>query len=70
MPTFFNYPELYNRLSPSDWSDSGKPEALNEAVQRKEHILATHFPKHVSDEVDDKIRAEFPVFLSKKAMGR
>jgi hypothetical protein len=24
----------------------------------------------VSDEVDDKIRAEFPVFLSKKAMGR
>ena len=70
MQTEYIYPELYNRLSPSDWSDSGKPEALNEAVQRKEHILATRFPKHVSDEVDDKIRSEFPVFLSKKAMGR
>ena len=70
MQTEYIYPEFYNRLSPSDWSDSGKPEALNEAVQRKEHILATHFPKHVSDEVDDRIRAEFPVFLSKKDVGR
>jgi len=70
MQTEYIYPEFYNRLSPNDWSDAGKPEALSEAVQRKEHILATHFPKHVSDEVDDKIRAEFPVFLSKKAMGR
>ncbi len=53
-----------------DKSDAGKPEALSEAVRRKEQVLATHFPKHVSDEVDDKIRAEFPVFLSKKSMGR
>ena len=70
METEYIYPEFYNRLSPSDWSDAGKPEALSEAVRRKEHVLATHFPKHVSDEVDDKIRAEFPVFLSKKSMGR
>ena len=70
METEYIYPEFYNRLSPSDWSDAGKPEALSEAVRRKEQVLATHFPKHVSDEVDDKIRAEFPVFLSKKSMGR
>jgi trimethylamine--corrinoid protein Co-methyltransferase len=70
MQTEYIYPEFYNRLSPNDWSDAGKPEALSEAVRRKKHVLATHFPKHVSDEVDNKIRSEFPVFLSKKAMGR
>ena len=70
MQTEYIYPEFYNRLSPSQWKDAGKPEALDVAIKKKNHILSTHFPKHISDEVDDKIRAEFPIFLSKESMGR
>ena len=70
MQTEYIYPEFYNRLSPSQWKDAGKPEALDVAIKKKNHILSTHFPKHISNEVDDKIRAEFPIFLSKESMGR
>ena len=70
MQTEYIYPEFYNRLSPDDWKANGKLEALDMAIKRKEDILAQHYPKHVSDEIDDKIRSEFPIFLSKKAIGR
>ena len=70
MQTEYIYPEFYNRLSPSQWSDAGKPEALDVAIEKKKHILSTHFPKHVSNEVYDRIRDEFPIFLSKESMGR
>ncbi len=70
MQSEYIYPEFYNRLSPNDWNDAGKPDPLLLAIQQKDHILATHFPKHVSDEVDNQIRAQFPIFLSREAMGR
>jgi trimethylamine--corrinoid protein Co-methyltransferase len=70
MQTEYIYPDFYNRLSPNQWKDAGKPEALDVAIQKKNHILLSHFPKHISNEVDDKIRAEFPIFLSKESMGR
>jgi trimethylamine--corrinoid protein Co-methyltransferase len=70
MQTEYIYPDFNNRLSPNDWSDAGKPDPLELAIQRKAHILSTHVPMHISDAVDDKIRAEFPIFLSKEDMGR
>lgn len=70
MQSEYIYPEFYNRLSPNDWNDAGKPDPLLLAIQQKDHILATHFPKHVSDNVDNQIRAEFPIYLSREAMGR
>jgi trimethylamine--corrinoid protein Co-methyltransferase len=70
MQTEYIYPEFYNRLSPGQWNDAGKPEALDVAIQKKNHILTTYFPKHIDDKIDDKIRAEFPIFLSKQSIGR
>jgi len=70
MQTEYIYPETYNRLSPGDWHDAGKPEAIETAVEKTKEILASHYPKHISDEVDNKIREEFPIFLSKEAIGR
>ncbi len=70
MQTEYIYPEFYNRLSPGQWNDAGKPEALDVAIQKKNHILSTYFPKHINDKIDDKIRAEFPIFLSKQSIGR
>jgi trimethylamine--corrinoid protein Co-methyltransferase len=70
MQSEYIYPDFYNRLSPNEWQDAGKPDPLALAIERKEHILNTHVPTHISDEVDERIRAEFPIFLSKRAMGR
>ena len=47
-----------------------KPEALSIATQKTEEILSTHFPTHISEEIDNKIREKFPIHLSKKAIGR
>ena len=70
MQTEYFYPEMYNRLSPNDWIDASKPDPLKLAIERKKDILASHVSRHISDEIDTQIRAEFPIFLSQKAMGR
>ena len=33
-------------------------------------ILENYHPKHISDEIDDQVREQFPIFLSREAMGR
>jgi hypothetical protein len=43
---------------------------LDKAIARKKEILGNYFPDHVSDEVDQQIRAEFNIFLPRKAFGR
>jgi len=70
MQSEYIYPQLCTRLSPGDWMDAGKPDPLALAVKRKEEILKNHFPKHISDEIDDRIRAEFPIYLSRESIGR
>jgi len=70
MQTEYIYPEFSNRLSPNDWQDAGRPDPLSQAIARKKEILSGHVPMHISDEVDKRIRAEFPIFLSREAMGR
>ncbi len=70
MQSEYIYPEFYNRLSPGDWHDAGKPEALEMAINKTKEILANHYPQHISNDTDDKIRENFPIFLSKEAIGR
>ena len=70
MQTEYIYPELYNRLSPGDWHDAGKPIALEMAIKKTQEILASHFPTHISEETDNLIRKNFPIFLNKEAIGR
>jgi hypothetical protein len=38
-------------------------------VKKTAEILKSHHPKHVSREVDDAIRAKFPIKLDRKDMG-
>lgn len=70
MQTEYLYPDLFNRMSPNDWSEAGAPDALEQAIRKSEEILATHVPMHVSDEIDRRVRAEFPIFLSREQIGR
>lgn len=70
MQSEYLYPDFSDRDSPTVWEDNGKPVLLDKAVARKNEILASHFPNHISDEIDSKLRKDFPIALSAKAMGR
>jgi len=70
MQSEYLYPELSDRDSPMLWEENGKPVLLDKAIASKKEILGAYFPSHVSDEVDRRIRAEFPIHLSREAIGR
>ena len=70
MQSEYVYPDFSDRTSPTEWEEQGKPVLLNRAMERKREILAHHVPRHVSDEVDALLRAEFPILLTRAALGR
>jgi trimethylamine--corrinoid protein Co-methyltransferase len=63
MQSEYIYPEVGDRFSPNLWNEAGKPSALALAVQRRDEVLANHFPNHISAETDARIRANFPIRL-------
>ena len=70
MQSEYFYPDFSDRTSPTIWEELGKPVLLDRAIEKTRDILARHVPRHVSDEVAARVRAEFPIFLSRAAMGR
>ena len=70
MQSEYFYPDFNDRTSPTVREEQGKPVLLNQAIEKTRDILAHHVPRHLSDEVDAQMRAEFPIFLSRAAMGR
>ena len=70
MQSEYIYPDFSDRTSPTVWAENGKPDPLQEANRRKRDILESHHPGHISDAVDQSIRSQFPIFLSRAAIGR
>ncbi len=70
MQSEYIYPDFSDRNSPNVWEEKGKPRLLDKAVAKKNEILASHFPKHISDETDAEIRRKFPIHLSPQSVGR
>jgi trimethylamine--corrinoid protein Co-methyltransferase len=70
MQSEYIYPELSDRDSPNDWADMGKPVILEKAIQKKNELLSEHFPSHISDDIDQKIRKKFNIKLSRNNIGR
>ena len=62
------YPEIGDRASPKEWAEQGSTDILQRAKQRTEYILSTHYPGHIPEEVDARIRAELPVKLERELM--
>ncbi|MEK9744410.1 MAG: trimethylamine methyltransferase family protein [Gammaproteobacteria bacterium] len=58
------YPEVGDRLSPKEWNEKGRPDLLETARARVAEILSGPRPSHLSTELDQAIRAKFPVRLS------
>lgn len=70
MQTEYIYPKIGNRMSPKEWDEAGRPDIIETAIARKKAILSDFHPRHIPVEVDEAIRARFPVRLPRSAMGR
>ncbi len=70
MQTEYFYPAIADRFSPKEWNEKGRPDILQRAIAEKRRILETHFPRHVSREIDDALRARHAnIYLPRRAMG-
>ena len=70
MQSEYIYPEFSDRDSPNDWKDKGKPVLLDNAIKKKNQILSSHFPNHISDDIDRILRDRYNISLSRSAIGR
>jgi len=68
MQSEYVYPDVGDRTSPKEWQERDQPVLMEQANQRVEQMLSTHFPEHVSAEVDARIREQFPVKLPRELM--
>ena len=62
------YPEVGNRLTPAEWKEQGAHAINRPAQQKTQEILATHFPEHISEQLDAQIRQEFDIRLQRDRM--
>lgn len=62
------YPALGDRLTPAEWMELGARPIDNRARDLTREILATHFPSHISPELDQRIRQNFDIRLDKEKM--
>jgi len=63
------YPAIGDRTSPKEWVEKGKPDIVEKAVKVKRDILGGHFPRHIPDELDVRLRERFPITLTRDQMG-
>jgi trimethylamine---corrinoid protein Co-methyltransferase len=68
MQSAYLYPAIGDRKSPNEWTEQGALDITARAEKKVRDILSTHFPAHVPESVDARIRAEFPVRLPREAM--
>jgi len=70
MQSEYIYPDFSDRTSPLQWEENEKPVILERAIEKRNEILANHYPQHVSDEADLQVRERFPIKLAREAIGR
>ena len=68
MQSDFLYPKLADRRSPQEWEDGGAIDARERAKQETRALLASYFPRHISHEIDQQLRATFDIRLPQNVM--
>src|SRR5579862_7203798 len=68
MQSAYLYPVIGDRKSPNEWTEQGALDITARAEKKVREILSTHFPTHIGDQVDARIRDRFPVKLPRDAM--
>ena len=67
MQSDYLYPELGDRENINNWIDQGSLNIEERATKRIREILDSHFPSHISPEIETKIWDQFPALLDKGA---
>ena len=68
MTSDYLYPALACRLSPGDWEERGAEDIRSRARREAKRVLASHFPRHIDEARDARIRERFPIRLPRRAM--
>jgi len=68
MQSDYLYPVVGDRTSPKEWLEQGSASVLDRAVQKTREILGRHYPRHIPDQLDARIRAAFEVRLPRGQM--
>ena len=62
------YPQVGDRTNPKEWLEQGCTSIVDRAHKKLQQILKSHYPRHIPRQVDDAIRAKFPVRLPRDTM--
>ena len=62
MQTEYIYPTVGNRMSPKEWNEAGRPQLLDQAIKRKNEILAKEKIKF-DPAFDAAMRADYNIFF-------
>ncbi|MEL6840017.1 MAG: trimethylamine methyltransferase family protein [Pseudomonadota bacterium] len=62
MQTEYIYPSLGNRMSPKEWNEAGRPDLIEQAIARKNKILAEAQIQFAPD-FDAAIRADYNIYF-------
>ncbi len=57
------YPATGDRLTPSQWKELGSNTVNVRAREKTREILAGHYPRHITKQLDDQIRENFKIEL-------
>jgi trimethylamine--corrinoid protein Co-methyltransferase len=64
MQTEYIYPVLADRSSPKEWQEKDRPDLIEQAVARKEALIAAPTPAALPPEVDAQIHQRFKIHLN------
>jgi len=70
MKSDYFYPHLGDRRTPKQWHDDGSKPVGEQARRRARELLASHYPKHITDDQDRELRKQFDIRLSREQIGR
>jgi trimethylamine--corrinoid protein Co-methyltransferase len=62
------YPAVGDRQSPAAWEEAGGADVRERARQRVRELLGTHYPDHLDDATDARIREAFDIRIPRDAM--
>lgn len=68
MQTEYFYPQISDRTSPKEWLENNKPDLIENAIKRKQEILASPTRSALPAELDEHIRSKFPIHLPKEVL--
>jgi trimethylamine--corrinoid protein Co-methyltransferase len=63
METEYVYPDVANRMSPKEWVETDRPDLVEQAVARKNRLLAQPTPAQFDPRLDAAIRARFNIHM-------